>query len=243
MAETKTINAGPVGIKPKGAYDAATPYTLLDCVLYNHDSWVCTAINQDGSAGTVTGQTPQDGSQYWKALTDGGRAAVAVGAQMRSEFDTWFGASANAGIRKTVADWLASVQQAWTQWFSDTLATGVRKIWNDWFSARQSDWSTLADNATTATNRANNAAAHSEELNDHPAYIADSTAEKPGDLNFWYIWNHESQEYVKDAYSKGDNLQYDDMSQQEKDDLIDAIKEDIVFASTQTCEDIVSELS
>lgn len=147
--QTKTINAGPVGIKPRGAYSSTDTYTMLDCVLYNHDSWVCTAMTADGSAATVSGQAPYDGSQYWKALTDGGRAAVAEGAQVRTDFDTWFGATANAGIRKTVSDWLTAVQTAWTEWFSDTLATGVRKIWSTWFSQRQTEWSEMSSTAVT----------------------------------------------------------------------------------------------
>lgn len=147
--QTKTINAGPVGIKPRGAYSSSDTYTLLDCVLYNHDSWVCTAMTNDGSAATITGQAPYDGSPYWKAMTDGGRAAVAEGQQVRTDFDTWFGANADAGVRKTVSNWLTSVQTAWTEWFSDTLATGVRKIWNTWFGQTQTEWSSLSSQAST----------------------------------------------------------------------------------------------
>ena len=85
MIQTKTTNAGPVGLNPKGDYSASETYTLLDCVKYNHDSWVCKAINADGSAATVTGQAPSDNSQYWLALTDGGRAAFAEGETAKSK--------------------------------------------------------------------------------------------------------------------------------------------------------------
>lgn len=76
---TKTNNAGPVGLKPKGDYSSTATYTLLDCVKYNHDSWVCKAMNDQGEAIEITGQTPADGSQYWQSLTDGGRAAYNEG--------------------------------------------------------------------------------------------------------------------------------------------------------------------
>lgn len=85
---TKTINAGPVGLKPKGDYSASATYTLLDCVKHNHDSWVCKAVNAQGEAIEITGQAPADGSQYWQALTDGGRAAVAEGETARQKGNT-----------------------------------------------------------------------------------------------------------------------------------------------------------
>ena len=88
MNKTKTIDAGPVGLKPKGAYSGSATYTLLDCVLYNHDSWVCKAVNEQGEAIEITGQTPADGSQYWQALTDGGRAAYNEGETARQKGNT-----------------------------------------------------------------------------------------------------------------------------------------------------------
>lgn len=88
MNKTKTIDAGPVGLKPKGAYSGSAPYTLLDCVLYNHDSWVCKAVNEQGEAIEITGQTPADGSQYWQALTDGGRAAYNEGETAKQKGNT-----------------------------------------------------------------------------------------------------------------------------------------------------------
>ena len=286
--KTKTINAGPVGIKPRGTYSSTDRYTLLDCVLYNHDSWVCVAMNQDGEAIEITGQTPADGSQYWKALTDGGRAAVATGTQVRTDFDTWFGATAESGIRKTVSDWLTSVQTAWTTWFGADANSGVRKTFSDWYAQIQQTWTTWfgADDtsgvqkqwkdtkadATTATGRANTAAALCEEWNSHPPYVADGTQEHPGDENYWYTYDITTEQYVKGPYAKGDNLQWDDMTQAEKDALAQLVLDHILFddvptensdkavksggiytalggkqdtltfASVETCEDIVEEL-
>lgn len=86
--QSKTMNAGPVGLKPKGDYSSTATYTLLDCVKYNHDSWVCKAMNAQGEAIEITGQTPADGSQYWQALTDGGRAAYNEGDTARQKGNT-----------------------------------------------------------------------------------------------------------------------------------------------------------
>lgn len=68
--QTQTTNAGPVGLKPKGAYQQSANYTLLDLVRHGYESWVCTAINQDGTAGTITGEAPSATAQHWMALTD-----------------------------------------------------------------------------------------------------------------------------------------------------------------------------
>lgn len=85
MVQTRTTNAGPVAPKPKGAYDKDTAYETLDVVLHDHDSWVCIATAEDGSVTTIKGQDPAEKSPYWKALTDGGRAAYAEGETAKSK--------------------------------------------------------------------------------------------------------------------------------------------------------------
>lgn len=258
ITETKTTDAGPTGLLPRGNYSSTASYMLLHTVLYNHDSWVCKAVDQNGDAVEITGIAPEDNSPYWQALTDGGRAAVAVGTQVRSDFDAWFGATANAGIRKTVtdwlaarqtefyewfgatanagirktvADWMAARQTQFTEWFSDTLTSGVRYIWTHWFSSTQSEWGSLKTDATTATTRANNASAIAEELNAHPPYIADGTQEKPGDVNFWYLWDYISKTYLKGPYAKGDNLDLSTITEEEYDRLVEQIRQSMVLAS------------
>ena len=240
VTETKTTDAGPTGLLPRGNYSPTASYMLLHTVLYNHDSWVCKAVDQNGDAVEITGIAPEDGSQYWQALTDGGRAAVAVGNQVRMDFDAWFGATANAGIRKTVSDWFSGVQNQFTEWFSENLPSGVRYIWNHWYGDRQTEWNLLKNDSTSATNRANNASAHAEDLNAHPPYIADGTPQKPGDVNFWYIWDHTSQLYVKDAYSKGDNLDLSTVTDAERARLIEQIRQSTILASRQDGADIVT---
>ena len=245
--QTRTINAGPVGIKPRGAYSSTDTYTLLDCVLYNHDSWVCIAMNADGSAATITGQAPADGSQYWKALTDGGRAAVAVGTQVRTDFDTWFGETENAGIRKTVSDWFADIQMTWSNWFGADAGSGIRKTFSDWFEqiqqawtswfgrdateGVQKDWADTKADATEATSRANTAAEVCEAWNTNPPYIGNGTT---GDLNYWYLYDLTTQQYVKGPYAKGEDLDWDDMSQEDKDALAQTVLDHIAFDDVPT---------
>ena len=154
----------------------------------------------------------------------------------------WFGeesGTATKGVRKTWADWYADTTAAWTAWFSDTVATGVRKVWTDWFTSCQSGWDTLTGSVSDATTRANNAAAHSENLNAHPAFIGDGTT---GDLNYWYLWDYTGQEYVKGPYSKGDNLDYGNMTPEQQQALVDAIKAELVIATSETCGDIIDEI-
>lgn len=71
------------------------------------------------------------------------------------------------------------------------------------------------DKATYAQNQGD----YAKELADHPPYIADGTQAKPGDVNYWYIWNHATQTYVKDAYARGSDLDYSSMTEQEKQGL------------------------
>ena len=64
-----------------------------------------------------------------------------------------------------------------------------------------------------------------EEYNSHPPYIADGTQAKPGDVNYWYVWSHTSQQYVKNAYARGSDLDYSEMTEAEKNDLAGRVSE------------------
>lgn len=318
MAEkTKTINAGPVGLKPRGAYSPTATYTLLECVLYNHDSWVCTAINTDGSAATISGQTPADGSAYWIALTDGGRAAYAEGQaaaaattgaenvdveidgmiltvtnrqgvsrQVNVGFEIYRTYTSKAQMKADAANvpagkfvmigttnptdpdnatlWMRNSQSASSQNpfdFVSDLDQASSEAWADWLnnmkplieqdhSTAQSDHSTAttdhstaqsdhtaatnataaANNATTAANNAatyaNNQGNYSKNMADHPAYI--------GEDNYWYIWNYAQQKYVKSSYAKGDDLDWESMTEEEKQALADEVLSRIAFDSKPT---------
>lgn len=245
---------------PRGPYSPTATYTLNHVVLYDHDSWVCKALDAQGEAIEISGIAPDDvtyGALYWQAMTDGGRAAVAVGQQVRTDFDTWFGTDANSGVQKTFSDWFSDVLQTgvrylWDHWFSDLLPTGVRYIWNHWFgeapteqsegSGVQKEWADLKADATAATTRANTAAGLCEDWNTHPPYIADGTAEHPGDLNYWYLYDITTGLRVKGPYSKGDDLDYSTMTPEEIQQLIDNIKADLIFASDAECEAAAEEI-
>lgn len=86
---------------------------------------------------------------------------------------------------------------------------------------------------------ANTEGGYAEELNSHPPFIGDGTT---GDLNYWYLYNTNTHAYVRAAYAKGNDLDYSTMTAEERQRLIDDIKADLVFASVQTCEDIIDEL-
>ena len=262
--QTKTTDVGPVGLIPMGEYNPAATYSLLMTVLYKHDSWVCIAMTTEGDEKQISGIAPDDptrGAENWQALTDGGRAAVAVGIQVRSEFNDWFGATASEGIRRTVSDWFATVQNAWSTWFSQTKTewtswlnntktawtdwfNGVKSAWTSWFGADatsgvQKQWATLKADSTAATSRANTAAATAEAWNTHPPYIGDGTT---GDLNYWYLYDVTTQQYIKGPYAKGDDIDYSTMTPEEKQQLIDNIKADLVFAPDADCEAAAAEI-
>lgn len=64
-----------------------------------------------------------------------------------------------------------------------------------------------------------------------------------GEDNYWYVWNPTVETYEKSSvYAKGDDLNWGEMSEAEKADLVERIIRGLVFASVETCEAIVDEL-
>ena len=81
--KTKTINAGRVGITPRGTwsatYNSGNGYDMLDAVFYNHDAWLSkVAENKD---------EPTDSSTKWQPLTQGGKHAHEQGDYAKYEGD------------------------------------------------------------------------------------------------------------------------------------------------------------
>lgn len=76
---------------------------------------------------------------------------------------------------------------------------------------------------------------YAKNMSEHPAYI--------GEDNYWYLWDYATQKYVKDSSAKGDDLHYEEMTEQEKEDLARRVLETLAFASDDTCEDIINELT
>ena len=102
----------------------------------------------------------------------------------------------------------------------------------------------LADEKATLANTkavyAGEQGDYAKNMAEHPAYIADGTT---GDLNYWYVWDYTTQQYVRSAYAKGDDLDWSTITQEEMERLIDSIKEDLVVASVSEAVQAVSELT
>jgi hypothetical protein len=119
-----------------------------------------------------------------------------------------------------------------------------------------SDASTAADNANdkaseadTAAGDASNAAVYAEhqadyakEWNEHPPYVADGSLEYRGDPYYIYFWDINTHAYVRGAYVKGADLDYNTMTEEEYNRLVENVKSSVLFATVDTCESIVGEL-
>lgn len=73
-------NAGRVLMIPKGDYNPATPYEMLDCVYYNGRSYVCKQAS--------TGHAPTD-IMYWQPMTPDSSAEIqALTNEVRGNWDS-----------------------------------------------------------------------------------------------------------------------------------------------------------
>lgn len=245
--QTKTTDAGPVGLIPAGEYSPSATYSLLMTVFYKHDSWVCIAMTPEGDEKQITGIAPDDptrGAENWQALTDGGRAAVAVGIQVRSEFNDWFGATASEGIRRTVSDWFATVQNTWSTWFSQTKGdwtdwfNSAKSAWTSWFGADatsgvQKQWTTLKADSTAATNRANDKAEYAQTQGGYAKQQGDAAALVDASLSGTVLTVKSRTGAVKsvdtkgDKGDKGDGIDYSTMTPAEKQALTEQVAEEI----------------
>ena len=76
--------------------------------------------------------------------------------------------------------------------------------------------------------------------NEHPPYIGDGTN---GDKDYWYLYDITTGQYVKSSYAKGDDIDWETMTDEEYQRLVENVKQDLVFSSVGTCEDIIDELT
>ena len=135
------------------------------------------------------------------------------------------------------------------------------------------DHTTAGQDHTASTQATSAAIAQKEileEWNTHQPFIGDGTT---GDANYWYIYDTTNDTYVRSVYAKGDDLHWGEMTEAEKEDLarrvLDQIafddvptagsdnavksggiynalatKQDtLTFASNETCESIIEELT
>ena len=227
MVQTQTTNAGPVGLKPKGAYQSATQYTLLDLVRHGYESWVCTAINQDGTAGTVTGEEPTAAAQHWMALTDFESLIAAVNASAQNADDKATLANTAAGNANTKAA-LADEKA--------TLANAAAALANE--------KATLADQKATL---AQTQADYAKQQGDR----AKETADYPDQIRSdGYVWTYDPDDasagddgYRRTAYKVDAALDFDALTPEQYQSLIDNIQAGMVFATAATCESIIDELT
>lgn len=134
----------------------------------------------------------------------------------------WQGQDGNGGIKKQAQD---AINKA------NTAANNVLTEWQG-----QDGQGGIKKEALDATDEANNQAEYaktqgdySKEWNEHPPYIGNGVN---GDQNYWYVWiNHA---YVKSVYAKGDDLHWDEMSEQEKENLARRVLEVICFDDVPT---------
>ena len=143
----------------------------------------------------------------------------------------WEGADGTGGLKKQIGDAVTNANSTATtiitQWQGADGQGGIKKDAQDATAA-----------ATTQANYAYQQGHYAEEWNTHPPYIGDGTN---GTLNYWYIYQNGA--YVRSVYAKGDDLHWDEMSEQEKEDLANRVLAQLTFASVQTCEDIIDELT
>lgn len=146
------------------------------------------------------------------------------------------------------ADWLNNmkpqIESAITTADSDhTRAESDHSTASSDHSTAQSDHSTAQGDHTTAGQDHTQATAQTalmEAWNTHLPYIGDGTT---GDLNYWYAYNPSTELYVKGPYAKGDDLHWDEMSEEEKEDLADKVRDELIFATVEEGQQAINELT
>ena len=184
---------------------------------------------------------------------------------VNTSWNTFFGTDENSGVRgdwKTLrSDVVSKTQAAQTATSSaNTAASNAdsKATLANTAAANANDKATLADNKATLANEkaalANEKATYAntqgdyakaqgdyaKDWNDHPPFIGDGTT---GDENYWYIWNAQTKTYQKSVYATGKDLDWDSMSEADKTDLARRVKDELVFATVETCESIIDELN
>lgn len=100
----------------------------------------------------------------------------------------------------------------------------------------QSDHTTAQSDHTTAGQDHT----RSENIVAHPPYIADGTTDYPGDTGYFYSWDYGRQTYVRQAKL---SLDWQSMTQAERDALADEMYRRIVVATVAECRLAMSELT
>lgn len=107
----------------------------------------------------------------------------------------------------------------------------------------EQDHSTATSDHTTAQSDHTTAGqdhTRSENIVAHPPYIADGTTAYPGDTGYFYSWDYGRQTYVRQAKL---SLDWQSMTQAERDALADEMYRRIVVATVAECQAAMNELT
>lgn len=149
--------------------------------------------------------------------------------------------------------------EAWADWLNN-MKPAIEDVIEDAINATSAanaaahDANTAASNANDKAGLANEKASYAKsqgdyakaqgdyakDWNDHPPFIGNGTT---GDENYWYIWNAQAKTYQKSAYATGDDIDWSTMTEEQRADLVRQVKEDLAFATVETCESIIDELT
>ncbi len=126
-------------------------------------------------------------------------------------------------------DWNSYKEGKDSNW--NTYKSDKNSIWDNWFGADDNSgvrkqWKETKTAAIAATNNANDKAGYAENVASHPAYIAEGTQDKPGDIGYVYQWDYANQVYVRGIRV---SLDWNTMSQEEKDALAAEVLASIAF--------------
>lgn len=191
--------------------------------------------------------------------------------QRQTDWTNFFSDTLATGCRKLWNDFWTLVTTSWTGFWGTSAddPNGVRKQWTDLradaISATQNantkaglaqDAANLANEkaglANTKANLANEKAGYAntqgdyakaqgellQEWNTHQPYIGDGTT---GDANYWYIWYNG--QYVKSVYAKGDDLHWEEMTQEEREQLAAMVLAELVYATPEETRAMLDELT
>lgn len=154
----------------------------------------------------------------------------------RSMVESWFSnPTGNPGIKERTetletdfSDWKTSAVNAFNLWFGVTENSegSIRKTVASWFSQTSRSATEVIESAEDTAN--------------HPTYI--------GEDYYVYVWNKTLQSYSKTDINvkgpkgdKGDDLDWNTMTEEEKQNLKNTILDHITIASVPVCEAIIDE--
>lgn len=185
---------------------------------------------------------------------------------VNANWTAFYGATASDGVRGAWTDWFSKtgtgVQSVWTAWFGSDDNSGVRKQVKDAVAAADAATTgaekvnaSLSGTTLTVTNR--NGQQQSANLKgdtgDAAGFGTPEASIPAGDTvgtptvtvtatgpNTAKVFSFAFSHLKGD---KGDNLDWDSMSEAEKEALAQRVLSNLTFASKQTCEDIIEELT